>query len=342
MSVKLSNMKLYNSCYSIFSSFTQTSLVSATSPKENVTNSMIPLEISHAGTINSSGIIILLFLCLLAYYLVKKLHRIFCRNKIKPTSNHSYLEVSPEKIKKIILLHTKETTPGHFQKVALLPIIIPTGSQYYHPQTPVIRLSLVKVYLYFCEEQTQGRERFSCYLLDIKIDVTEVELPLFNTYRFKINLQLLITICQSAVNGQALPHSILLITPVAKEENKKDLIFLQKVDDLLEKHLTEENYTIKQLNIDMAMSRTSFYNRIKGITGNKPTAYILSFKMKKAQDLLIHTQYNVTEIAFRLGYIDAKYFGKKFKEYYQVCPTKYRKNIIKKSQIPQKEDGREI
>ena len=34
------------------------------------------------------------------------------------------------------------------------------------------------------------------------------------------------------------------------------------------------------------------------------------------------------EIAGMLGYCDAKYFGKKFKDFYHVCPTDYIKSII--------------
>lgn len=83
-----------------------------------------------------------------------------------------------------------------------------------------------------------------------------------------------------------------------------------------------------KLSIDIGMSRTAFYSRIREITGNPPENYIYSFKMDRALKLLASQQYTVSEIAGMLGYCDAKYFGKKFKDFYHVCPTDYIKSII--------------
>ncbi|WP_241217598.1 helix-turn-helix domain-containing protein [Bacteroides gallinarum] len=49
--------------------------------------------------------------------------------------------------------------------------------------------------------------------------------------------------------------------------------------------------------------------------------------MNRAKELLLTQQYSITEIATMLGYCDAKYFGRKFKDFYHVCPTKYLEGI---------------
>ena len=107
-----------------------------------------------------------------------------------------------------------------------------------------------------------------------------------------------------------------------------DQIFMDKVNKILEKNLSTDKYTIDKLSIDIGMSRTAFYSRIREITGNPPENYIYSFKMDRALKLLASQQYTVSEIAGMLGYCDAKYFGKKFKDFYHVCPTDYIKSII--------------
>ena len=112
------------------------------------------------------------------------------------------------------------------------------------------------------------------------------------------------------------------------ETENTDQIFMDKVNIILEKNLSTDKYTIDKLSIDIGMSRTAFYSRIREITGNPPENYIYSFKMDRALKLLASQQYTVSEIAGMLGYCDAKYFGKKFKDFYHVCPTDYIKSII--------------
>lgn len=112
------------------------------------------------------------------------------------------------------------------------------------------------------------------------------------------------------------------------ETENTDQIFMDKVNKILEKNLSTDKYTIDKLSIDIGMSRTAFYSRIREITGNPPENYIYSSKMDRALKLLASQQYTVSEIAGMLGYCDAKYFGKKFKDFYHVCPTDYIKSII--------------
>ena len=102
------------------------------------------------------------------------------------------------------------------------------------------------------------------------------------------------------------------------ETENTDQIFMDKVNKILEKNISTDKYTIDKLSIDIGMSRTAFYSRIREITGNPPENYIYSFKMDRALKLLASQQYTVSEIAGMLGYCDAKYFGKKFKDFYHV------------------------
>ena len=110
--------------------------------------------------------------------------------------------------------------------------------------------------------------------------------------------------------------------------NKCNLLFMNKVNEILEKNLSTEKYRIDKLCVDIGMSRTAFYSKIKDIIGMSPEDYIYSFKMDKALKLLASQQFNISEIAGMLGYCDVQYFRKKFKDFYHVCPTDYIKSII--------------
>ena len=75
------------------------------------------------------------------------------------------------------------------------------------------------------------------------------------------------------------------------ETENTDQIFMDKVNKILEKNLSTDKYTIDKLSIDIGMSRTAFYSRIREITGNPPENYIYSFKMGRALKLLASQQY---------------------------------------------------
>lgn len=115
------------------------------------------------------------------------------------------------------------------------------------------------------------------------------------------------------------------VVPETVDKEDDSLVFINKVRELLEKNLTVEGYTIDMLCAGIGMSRTNFYYKMKELTGKSPVEYMFAFKMEKAKILLASQRYNVTEIAGMLGYCDAKYFGKKFKSFYHVCPTRYMK-----------------
>ena len=50
--------------------------------------------------------------------------------------------------------------------------------------------------------------------------------------------------------------------------------------------------------------------------------------MEKAQELLIHTQKKIKEIAFLVGYKDELYFSKVFARLYGMSPSKFRKTML--------------
>ena len=73
------------------------------------------------------------------------------------------------------------------------------------------------------------------------------------------------------------------------------------------------------------MSQTYFSKRFKKVTGLNFREYLLSVRIRAADDLLVNTQQSVSEIAAVCGFGDANYFGDVFKRVMGVSPLKYRK-----------------
>lgn len=94
----------------------------------------------------------------------------------------------------------------------------------------------------------------------------------------------------------------------------------------------------KELNVDilcsaMNMSRTSFYNKIKALTGISPAEFIRNIRMQEAAALLRSRKYTVAEVSDKMGFADPKYFTDTFKKFYGIPPSSYMKNQKKQQLI---------
>ena len=61
--------------------------------------------------------------------------------------------------------------------------------------------------------------------------------------------------------------------------------------------------------------------------GQSPIDFLKQMKMKRALQLIENKEYNISEIAYMVGFNDAHYFSKCFKQTYGISPTEYKNNI---------------
>lgn len=88
---------------------------------------------------------------------------------------------------------------------------------------------------------------------------------------------------------------------------------MSKLVEYIEEKMMNENFSIDTLAMEMAMSRSVFFKKIKSLTGQNPQEFIRDIKMKKAATLLNEKKYSIGEIAYLTGYPNAKYFSTAFK-----------------------------
>ena len=87
----------------------------------------------------------------------------------------------------------------------------------------------------------------------------------------------------------------------------------------------DPDFNVEMLSSRHHMSRTSFFNKLKVLTGYAPADYIRMIRLQHAAQLLKQGEHTVTEIADMVGFSDAKYFREVFKKYYNVSPSKFNK-----------------
>lgn len=123
---------------------------------------------------------------------------------------------------------------------------------------------------------------------------------------------------QASVNIESKTEDIPMPTNLDNE-------FMQKVTVLVKENLGKD-LTVDTLCAGMNMSRTSFYNKIKALTGMAPNDFIRNIRMQEAAALLKSQRYTVAEVADMMGFADPKYFTDTFKKFYGVPPSIYKKN----------------
>ena len=103
--------------------------------------------------------------------------------------------------------------------------------------------------------------------------------------------------------------------------NKIDDNFMSDLTQFVEDNISDEDLSVKDLCDVMGMSRTSFYHKIKGLIDISPNEFIRTVRLKKGKAMLSTCNYNVSEVAYNVGFSDAKYFGTLFKKYYGKSPS---------------------
>ena len=103
-----------------------------------------------------------------------------------------------------------------------------------------------------------------------------------------------------------------------------DQDFLIKATELVKKNLGKE-FNVDDLCIEMGMSRSSLYNKIKALTDRSPSDFVRQIRMTEAAALLKSKKYTVAEVSDMMGYSDPKYFTDIFKKHYGMTPSAYMK-----------------
>ncbi|GAA4825126.1 two-component regulator propeller domain-containing protein [Algivirga pacifica] len=108
-------------------------------------------------------------------------------------------------------------------------------------------------------------------------------------------------------------------------KSSADKVFMEKVMKVLEEYMADPDFNVARLVEEMGMSKPVLYRKIKALTDLSIIDFMKSIRLKKAAYLLQHTDKQIAEIAYEVGYSDPKYFTKSFKQAYDTPPSEYRK-----------------
>ena len=103
--------------------------------------------------------------------------------------------------------------------------------------------------------------------------------------------------------------------------------FVNRLNDLIIENLTNNEFNIDTVAREFAMSRSSFHNKVKSITGETPNNYIRIVRLCKAAELLASGKYQIVEVCYLVGFNTPSYFSKCFAEHFGKLPKDYVNDI---------------
>ncbi|MFW0715995.1 hybrid sensor histidine kinase/response regulator transcription factor [Pedobacter sp. N23S346] len=130
-------------------------------------------------------------------------------------------------------------------------------------------------------------------------------------------------IIRNRTNLQSYFYNEITLKSDAHKVSQDDKGFLQKCITIIEENLMENSFNVKILASDLGMSHSNLYKKIKATSGQSVNGFIRFIRLRKAAELLINTNLNINEAAFRVGINDIKYFREQFQKLFKLTPSEF-------------------
>lgn len=104
----------------------------------------------------------------------------------------------------------------------------------------------------------------------------------------------------------------------------QDSAFLKELYDLMEAELANCELDVNEISRQMLMSRTKFYYKVKGLTGEPPSVFFKTYKLNRAAELIREHKYTLSEISDMTGFSSLSHFSRSFKKQFGVAPTAFK------------------
>jgi signal transduction histidine kinase/DNA-binding response OmpR family regulator len=102
-------------------------------------------------------------------------------------------------------------------------------------------------------------------------------------------------------------------------------VWIKRLEQVMEKNLSDENYGIRELEKEAALSHMQLYRKLKATIGVSGSEFIQNIRLKKAARLLSEKAGNVSQVAYEVGFRSQTHFSSSFKKLYQMSPKEFYK-----------------
>lgn len=106
-----------------------------------------------------------------------------------------------------------------------------------------------------------------------------------------------------------------------------DQEFLKRVLTVIEKRLTEEQFSVEELSHAAGVSRSQLHRRLHALQQPSAGELIRAARLRRAEVLLTQARLSITEVAYRCGFRSAAYFAQCFREDFGMTPSQFRRRL---------------
>ena len=128
---------------------------------------------------------------------------------------------------------------------------------------------------------------------------------------------------KSKGNGPVIPKGELGDMEMTDADRK----FLEQVDIYIRDNMSDPDTSVESLSAHLCISRVQLYKRMISLTGTTPSEYLRSKRITYAEHLIQTTDLTISEVAYKVGFNNPRYFSKYCQDAYGRTPSQDKKSL---------------
>lgn len=142
------------------------------------------------------------------------------------------------------------------------------------------------------------------------------------------NLMKLSSRSQQPSSQQEDKKEVRAVAEIITDERDRRLLNILTI--WIDSHLADPNLSVDLFAREMKYGRTTFYSKIKQLTGKTPNDLIRERRLLRGAELLKGNNITVAEVTYQVGMSTPQYFSSCFKKHFGITPTQYQNGGQKK------------
>ncbi|MCV9927120.1 response regulator [Flavobacterium sp. LS1R49] len=149
----------------------------------------------------------------------------------------------------------------------------------------------------------------------------------FNLIEFKLRVKNLLNSTERLKNKFSSEDNF---SPSEITVSSMDEELLKKAFKIVEDNISNEHFDIPFFSSELGVSRTMLFLKIKAWTNFTPNEFVHEVRLKRAVQLLEQNKLNISEVSYKIGFNNPKYFSKCFQKRYGETPSQFADKFYEK------------
>lgn len=113
------------------------------------------------------------------------------------------------------------------------------------------------------------------------------------------------------------------VVPASNIIHSPEQEWLRKAKEIIYTNLSDPSFDVDKLAAQMKVSRSYVYRKFPILVGENPSEFIRNQRLKTAADLMKQEKWKVSDISYKVGFQNPRYFSKCFRESFGVSPSEF-------------------